>query len=71
MLVLNDITSRDRNNFDLIRLFAALAVIFGHSFYLFPNGGHQEPVTQIIDKNFSGTLAVGVFFFLSVCPKSS
>jgi peptidoglycan/LPS O-acetylase OafA/YrhL len=65
MRVLNDITSRDRNNFDLIRLFAALAVIFGHSFYLFPNGGHQEPVTQIIDKNFSGTLAVGVFFFLS------
>jgi peptidoglycan/LPS O-acetylase OafA/YrhL len=65
MLVLGDITSRNRNNFDLIRLFAALTVIFGHSFYLFPDGGHSEPVTQIIDKNFSGTLAVGVFFFLS------
>jgi len=64
-LTLACILDRDRNNFDLIRLFAALTVIFGHSFYLLPNGGYREPVTMIIDKNFSGTLAVGVFFFLS------
>jgi len=64
-MVLEDIFDRDRNSFDLIRLVAALAVIFGHSFYLLPTGGYREPVTQLIDKNFSGSLAVGVFFFLS------
>jgi peptidoglycan/LPS O-acetylase OafA/YrhL len=64
-MTLAHILDRDRNNFDLIRLFAALAVIFGHSFYLFPTGGHAEPVTRLIEKNFSGTLAVGTFFFIS------
>lgn len=56
---------RENNNFDLMRLFASVTVIFGHSFYLFDTGGYSEPVTLIIRKNFSGTLAVGVFFFLS------
>ena len=63
-MTLAHILDRDRNNFDLIRLFAALAVIFGHSFYLFPTGGHAEPVTRLIEKNFSGTLAVGTFFLI-------
>jgi len=40
-------------------------VIFGHSFYLFPTGGFVEPVTQLVKRNFSGTLAVGIFFFIS------
>lgn len=62
---LTDILARGRNNFDLIRLVAALAVIFGHSFYLFPTGGFREPVTILINRNFAGTLAVGVFFFIS------
>jgi peptidoglycan/LPS O-acetylase OafA/YrhL len=62
---LAEIFDRDRNNFDLIRLFAALTVIFGHSFYLFPTGGYAEPVTQLVARNFSGTLAVGIFFFIS------
>lgn len=64
-IVLADILPRDKNAFDLVRLFAAVAVIFGHSFYIFPTGGYSEPVTQLIQKNYSGTLAVGVFFFLS------
>jgi peptidoglycan/LPS O-acetylase OafA/YrhL len=40
-------------------------VIFGHSFYLLPTGGYVEPVTRLVSRNFSGTLAVGVFFFIS------
>ncbi|MBI4922702.1 MAG: acyltransferase [Devosia nanyangense] len=64
-LSLSDILHRDRNSFDLVRLVAALAVIFGHSFYLFETGGFPEPVTMVVQNNFSGTLAVGVFFFLS------
>lgn len=64
-IVLADILPRDKNAFDLVRLFAAVAVIFGHSFYIFPTGGYSEPVTQLIQRNYTGTLAVGVFFFLS------
>lgn len=64
-LVLADILPRDKNAFDLVRLLAAVAVIFGHSFYIFPTGGYLEPVTQLIERNYTGTLAVGVFFFLS------
>ncbi|KPD15519.1 hypothetical protein ADM96_32675 [Burkholderia sp. ST111] len=60
-----DILQRGSNGFDVIRLFAAVAVIFGHSFYLFPTGGFHEPVTMLVQNNFSGTLAVGVFFFIS------
>jgi peptidoglycan/LPS O-acetylase OafA/YrhL len=62
---LADILVRGGNNFDLIRLLAAMAVIFGHSFYLFPTGGFAEPVTLLVRRNFSGTLAVGTFFFIS------
>ncbi len=64
-IVLSDILTRGNNSFDLIRIFAAITVIFGHSFYLFKTGGYTEPVTLIVNKNFSGTLAVGTFFFLS------
>lgn len=62
---LADILLRGRNNFDMVRLLAALTVIFGHSFYLFPTGGYHEPVTLLVQRNFSGTLAVGTFFFIS------
>lgn len=64
-LNLADMLPREKNNFDLIRLIAAIGVIFGHSFYLFQTGGYQEPVTQLVERNFTGTLSVGVFFFLS------
>jgi len=59
--VLADILKRGNNNFDFIRLVVAVAVIFGHSFYLFDTGGYSEPITINVRKNFSGTLAVGVF----------
>ena len=56
---------RENNNFDLVRLIAALAVIFGHSFYLFPTNGYKEPISIILKNDYSGSLAVYVFFFLS------
>lgn len=62
---LKDVLARGGNNFDLIRLLAALIVIFGHSFYLFPTGGFREPVSLLVQRNLSSTLAVGVFFFIS------
>lgn len=56
---------RENNNFDLIRLIAALAVIFGHSFYLFPTNGYIDPVSKLFVDDYSGSLAVYLFFFLS------
>ena len=56
---------RENNNFDLIRLIAAIAVIFGHSFVLFPANGYADPLKLLLVNDYSGTLAVYIFFFLS------
>jgi peptidoglycan/LPS O-acetylase OafA/YrhL len=56
---------RENNNFDLIRLIASLAVIFGHSFYLFPTNSYQGSISIFLKNNYNGNLAVYVFFFLS------
>lgn len=51
--------SHSRDNFDAIRLFAALAVLYGHAYYL--TGGIMPGVFG----NEIGTLAVKVFFVIS------
>jgi peptidoglycan/LPS O-acetylase OafA/YrhL len=54
------------NNFDLLRLVAALAVIFGHSFALSLNPAAQtEPVLELLKFGYSGSIAVDVFFMIS------
>lgn len=62
---LDSILQRDRNSFDLVRMFAAMSVVFGHAFALHPAGGKYEPVSWFFDFTYSGALAVDVFFFLS------
>lgn len=63
--MLVEILSRDANNFDLVRLIAATAVIVGHS-YALSNGAHgMDPIQRIVHFDYSGSLAVDVFFFLS------
>lgn len=64
-MTLDSILDRTNNNFDLIRLCAALAVIFGHAFALHPSGGWREPVKALFGFTYSGSIAVDVFFFLS------
>jgi peptidoglycan/LPS O-acetylase OafA/YrhL len=55
-----------RNNFNLIRLVAAVAVIYGHSFALSANvGTHREIVARYLPFTYSGALAVAVFFLVS------
>jgi len=65
MTTLDSILKRNQNNFDLIRLCAAVAVIFGHAFGLHPSGEWREPVNQLLGFTYSGALAVDIFFFLS------
>lgn len=56
--------NRDNNNFDLFRLFAALAVIYGHSFALTPSPGFDDVLFRLSGQN-TAAMAVKFFFFLS------
>ena len=57
----------ESDNLGLIRLLAALGVVFGHSFALAMGGrsGLNEPVTMILPGTYSGSIAVECFFFIS------
>src|ERR1700754_722361 len=64
-LTLEQAIDRENNNFNLIRLLASLLVIFGHSFYLFPTNGYHEPISGLFKGDYTGSIAVYIFFFLS------
>lgn len=51
------------NNFDLIRLGAALIVVLSHSYSLV--GAPWEPISRLFNYGYGGTLAVAVFFVIS------
>lgn len=56
---------RGNNNLDLIRIVAAIMVIYGHSFYLANAYGEKEPIKKLLEFTYSGTIAVMLFFFIS------
>jgi peptidoglycan/LPS O-acetylase OafA/YrhL len=55
------------DNLEVMRLLAAIGVVFGHSFALAMRGqsGVTEPVSILLPGTYSGSLAVEVFFFIS------
>jgi peptidoglycan/LPS O-acetylase OafA/YrhL len=55
-------TSRDRNNFDMLRLFAATCVVFGHSFDLLHV---REPFPNVGGDLTWGFVGVLIFFSIS------
>ncbi len=57
-------TQGKNNNFNAIRMLAALAVLVTHSFALAVGTGDAEPFTASLDMNL-GTVAVDVFFITS------
>lgn len=63
--LLSDVLKKDGNNFDLLRLIAAIAVIVGHAYAISPQPPYQDGVAQILHFDYSGSLAVKFFFFLS------
>ncbi|MBV6823106.1 acyltransferase [Pseudomonas sp. PD9R] len=62
---LNHALLRDNNNADLLRLVAACAVIWGHAYALVPGSATTEPIGRLLGFDYSGSLAVEFFFFLS------
>ena len=62
---LSDLIRRQNNNADVLRLVAALAVIWGHAYFLAPKDGLREPVGVLLGFDYSGSLAVKIFFFIS------
>jgi len=55
------------DNLTLIRLLAAVGVVFGHSFALAMRGHSEqiEPVSQVLPGTYSGSIAVDAFFLIS------
>ncbi|WP_159011111.1 acyltransferase [Bradyrhizobium sp. S69] len=56
--------SRGGNNFNLIRLIAALSVIYGHSYVIAGHGG-ADIVLSTVGFRFVGGIAVDMFFIIS------
>lgn len=54
-----------QNNFNLIRLVAALTVIYGHSYAVVSAKGGADFFTRLIGWSFSGGVAVDTFFVIS------
>ncbi|WP_290434977.1 acyltransferase family protein, partial [Aeromonas caviae] len=61
----SELLMRGNNNLDLIRLLAALMVVFGHSFALSLTQNLTEPFSYLFPFTYSGSIAVKVFFFIS------
>lgn len=59
------IFAHKENNFDLVRLLAAIVVIESHSYAICAKQGWLEPISGLTGVTHSGELSVVVFFFLS------
>jgi peptidoglycan/LPS O-acetylase OafA/YrhL len=64
-ILVNDLLRRENNNLDLFRIAAALLVIVGHSYILFPSVGEIDQIKNFTGFTYSGALAVKIFFFIS------
>jgi len=64
-MTLNDILKRENNNFELLRLIAAAAVIVGHAAVISGDKQAQDLVLKLLHFDYSGSLAVKFFFLLS------
>jgi peptidoglycan/LPS O-acetylase OafA/YrhL len=53
-----------KNNFTVLRLIAALLVIYGHC-YPIVGSGHPDLILQLVNSRYAGAIAVDVFFVIS------
>ncbi|MFZ1538470.1 MAG: acyltransferase [Chromatiaceae bacterium] len=59
------ILERNNNNLDIFRLVAACMVIYGHAYTLAREPGQGDFLGRVLHFDYSGSLAVKVFFFIS------
>jgi peptidoglycan/LPS O-acetylase OafA/YrhL len=64
-MLLSHLLRRENNNIDLLRLIAALAVIYGHAYAITPQPPLGDMLNRLIEGEYSGSIAVKFFFFLS------
>jgi len=64
-MLLSDILRRENNNLDIFRVIAAFMVIFGHAYAILPFEGQKDILGRLLVFDYSGSLAVKIFFFLS------
>jgi peptidoglycan/LPS O-acetylase OafA/YrhL len=62
---LSYILEKKNNNLDLFRVIAAFMVIYGHAYAILPAKGKSDFLGQLLGFDYSGSLAVKIFFFLS------
>lgn len=63
---LADALRQPRNNLNLLRLFAAWLVIYGHAYAITGSSG-PDLILRVVQLKFAGGVAVDVFFFVSGC----
>jgi len=59
------ILRQNANNFNIVRLFAALVVIYAHSYALSPQPNGGEFIARWTGVTHAGELSVVIFFFIS------
>ena len=64
-MLLQEILNKEKNNLDIFRVIAALMVIYGHAYAILPSTGPGDLLGGFIGFDYSGSLAVKIFFFLS------
>jgi peptidoglycan/LPS O-acetylase OafA/YrhL len=64
-MLLSHILRKENNNLDIFRVIAAVMVIYGHAYALLPTEGSIDPIGKLLKFDYSGSLAVKIFFFLS------
>jgi peptidoglycan/LPS O-acetylase OafA/YrhL len=64
-MLLQEILNKEKNNLDIFRVIAAIMVIYGHAYALLPATGPGDLLTGLLGFDYSGSLAVKIFFFLS------
>ncbi|SDI07358.1 Acyltransferase family protein [Paraburkholderia steynii] len=57
--------ARGNNNFDLVRLIAALLVMYGHAGPVYHWGGNEDLVRLTTGFDYAGSIAVYAFFMIS------
>ena len=64
-MLLQEILNKEKNNLDIFRIISALMVIYGHAYAILPSTGSGDVLKGLLGFDYSGSLAVKIFFFLS------